>query len=275
MDYLRYALPGQGIQFYNSPIGKSDTLKRTNGQLVPSHEYKDVPTVIPADWDVSPGDVLSWAKYRASECYFVLDDGTLLKNPDRSGSGYLTIPFIITQHTRNVMMMYEYVLNELGKDYVSTIEMHPQDKFIVRNYGELPERMCTRNLEYIYDPLEKFLYVHVTGTSGKSKEFKLGETTVKDIEQWYNGIKDEQAQLRVQYNFDGVQYQKYRDYKLQYETIQIPKTWTIQPGITNAGHDHIRGEWILTGDRKHVNDAKKQILEFYKDLVVDIEEIPA
>ncbi|CAF0960042.1 unnamed protein product [Didymodactylos carnosus] len=259
---------------YFDLANKSEMLKKTNGQPVLEHEYKEVPTKVPADWDVSPGDLLSWAKYRASETYFVLEDGTLLKNPDRSGSGYLTIPYLITQHTRNVMMMYEYVINELGKDYVSTIEMHPQDQFIIKNYGQLPEQMCTRNIEYIYDPLEKFLYVHVGGASGKSKEFKLGETSVKDIQQWYDGVKEEQAQFRVKYNFDGVNHQKYLQYKLQNEKIHVPKTWTIQPGITDAGHDHLRGEWILNGDRKHLNDAKKQIQEYYKDLVVDVEDVP-
>jgi hypothetical protein len=46
--------------------------------------------------------------------------------------------------------------------------------------------MRLRNVEFIYDPLEEFLYVNIPYTS-KSKEFKLGSTTMKDIETWFNG----------------------------------------------------------------------------------------
>ncbi|CAF0962543.1 unnamed protein product [Didymodactylos carnosus] len=51
------------------------------------------------------------------------------------------------------------------------------------------------------------------------------------------------------------------------------KIWNIQPGTTDVDYNHIRGEWILNGDSKHLNDAKKQIQEFYKDLVINIEKV--
>ncbi|CAF0976303.1 unnamed protein product [Didymodactylos carnosus] len=68
------------------------------------------------------------------------------------------------------------------KNYVTTIEMHPDDQFIVKNYGQLPDYIRTSNLKYTYDLIEEFLYVGVMGSS-ESKEFKLGKTSVKDIEQ--------------------------------------------------------------------------------------------
>ena len=84
------------------------------------------------------------------------------------------------------MLTYEYVINGIGKNYVSTVEMHPDDIFIQKNWGQVPSEMHTRNVEFIYDPLEKFLYVNIPHTS-KSKEFKLGSTTMKDIETWFAG----------------------------------------------------------------------------------------
>ena len=84
---------------YFDLVNKPETLKRTNGIPVADSEFKDFPangTSVPADWDVSFGDVLNWSKGRPTEAYFVLEDRTLLKNPDRSGSGYLTIPFKVT-----------------------------------------------------------------------------------------------------------------------------------------------------------------------------------
>ena len=78
------------------------------------------------------------------------------------------------------------MINGIGKDYVSTVEMHPEDTFIQKNWGPVPSELRARNVEFIYDPLEKFLYVNVPHTS-KSKEFKLGSTTMKDIETWVSG----------------------------------------------------------------------------------------
>jgi hypothetical protein len=84
---------------YFDLVNKPETLKRINGIPVADSEFKDFPAngiSVPEDWDVSFGDVLNWSKGRPTEAYFVLEDRTLLKNPDRSGSGYLTIPFHVT-----------------------------------------------------------------------------------------------------------------------------------------------------------------------------------
>jgi hypothetical protein len=84
---------------YFDLVNKPETLKRTNGNPIAQSELNSFPVdggSIPEDWDVSFGDVLNWSKDRPTEAYFVLEDRTLLKNPDRSGSGYLTIPFNVT-----------------------------------------------------------------------------------------------------------------------------------------------------------------------------------
>jgi hypothetical protein len=191
---------------YFDLINEPQSLKRISGIPLADSEFKNFPahgTTIPADWDVSFGDVLNWSKGRPTEAYFVMEDRTLLKNPDRTGSGYLTIPFIVTsklkffsflyrffflliEYTRNALLKYEYVINTIGKDYVSTVEMHPDDIFIQKNWGIIPAEMQVRHAEFIYDPLEEFLYVNIPHTS-KSKEFKLGSTTIKDIETWFAG----------------------------------------------------------------------------------------
>ncbi len=94
--------------------------------------------------------------------------------------------FLLVEYTRNALLKYEYVINTIGKDYVSTVEMHPDDIFIQKNWGIIPAEMQARHAEFIYDPLEEFLYVNIPHTS-KSKEFKLGSTTIKDIETWFAG----------------------------------------------------------------------------------------
>jgi hypothetical protein len=92
----------------------------------------------------------------------------------------------LLENSRNALLRYEDVINGIGKDYVSTVEMHPQDVFIEKNWGQLPSELISRNVEFIFDPLEEFLYVHIPHTK-KSKEFKLGSTTMNDIQTWFNG----------------------------------------------------------------------------------------
>jgi hypothetical protein len=85
---------------YFNLVNEPESLKGTNGIPIADSDFKDYPatngTPVPANWDVTFGDVLNWSKGRPTEAYFVMEDRTLLKNPDRSGSGYLTIPFIVT-----------------------------------------------------------------------------------------------------------------------------------------------------------------------------------
>lgn len=100
----------------------------------------------------------------------------------------------------------------------------------------------------------------------------------------------DQASFRVKYDFAGPVHDKYKNvYKLHTEQFPLPKTWSVEPGTTNIGHDHCHGEWIfhgwftafsitlanrtdpLLGDRKHLDEAKKSVQDFYRDLTVNIE----
>lgn len=91
-----------------------------------------------------------------------------------------------SENSRNALLRYEYVIKGIGKDYISSIEMHPQDVFIEKNWGQITSEMISWNVEFIYDPLEEFLYVQIPH-SKKSKEFRLGSTTMNDIQTWFAG----------------------------------------------------------------------------------------
>lgn len=93
---------GQPARYFDL-FNKPQSLKRENGLAITDSELKDLrenETSIPTDWNVSFGDVLNWSKERPTEAFFVVEDRKLLKNPDRSGSGYLTIPLHVTS-TKN------------------------------------------------------------------------------------------------------------------------------------------------------------------------------
>ena len=95
---------------YFDLIKHPESLKGTDGVPIADAEFKDFPaengTPIPAHWDVREGDVLNWSKGRPTEAFFVLADRTLLKNPDRSGSGYLTIPFAMTSQFSSPLFLF-------------------------------------------------------------------------------------------------------------------------------------------------------------------------
>lgn len=93
---------------------------------------------------------------------------------------------LLLENSRNALLRYEYVIQGIGKDYVTTVELHPQDIFIEKNWGQVPDELISRNVQFIFDPLEEFLYASIPHTS-KSKEFKLGSTTMQDIQTWFNG----------------------------------------------------------------------------------------
>jgi len=102
---------------------------------------------------------------------------------------------------------------------------------------------------------------------------------------------EDQASFRVKYDFSGADYHKYHDqYQLSTQTFSLPKTWSVEPGTTDIGHGSIRGQWIChglfnqfiflshffiihIGDRQHLNEAKKNVQDFYKDLLITIDDI--
>lgn len=86
--------------------------------------------------------------------------------------------------TRNALLKYQNVIESIGKDNVSTIEMHPQDVFIKENWGELPEEILSFNAHFMYNPSQEYLLVSLPHIS-KSKEFKLGSTTMENIKVWF------------------------------------------------------------------------------------------
>ncbi|CAF1652938.1 unnamed protein product [Rotaria magnacalcarata] len=69
---------------------------------------------VPNDWDVKPGDVISWSDFRATETYFVTSDYTLLKNRDICDAGYLTIPLSITSLFPDAVDHFSSVLDSIG-----------------------------------------------------------------------------------------------------------------------------------------------------------------
>ena len=60
--------------------------------------------------DYNYGDLIAFSSYRDTGTYIVGKDGNLIGNPDYTDSGYLTIPYEITQYLDDALNKYEMYL---------------------------------------------------------------------------------------------------------------------------------------------------------------------
>ena len=196
----------------------------------------------------------------------VTNDGKLLKNPDTSGSGYLTIPLAITSQYPNALEYFSAVLDGVGREYVSSIELAPADAFFATHFSKkaLPAVVQKRNdISYSFDPNEDVLYVSNASNPSQSQNFSL-TTKLNDIIEWISSGNETKGKLVVKYNFQG----KESCGKAPRGIISgLPAGWLCeQQGSASYGQDKIQGEWKCEGPEKTKDKARKAIEKFYKGL---------
>ena len=199
------------------------------------------------------------------------EEKTLLKNPDTSGSGYLTIPLSITRHFPDALSHFAVVLDKVGRDYVSSIELSPTDSFFASNFSKtaLPTAIVNRaGINYSFDPNEEVLHVSFASDRQRSKEFPLQTTTTDEILQWIDSEHETQAKLVVSYDFQG----KDLCSKVPRGIIKgLPAGWQCeQEGSSMFGSDHIQGAWKCQGPEKSKANARKAIEKFSQGFNVGI-----
>ncbi|CAF1283741.1 unnamed protein product [Rotaria sordida] len=222
------------------------------------------------DWDVQPGDVLSWSEFRPTETFFVTSEGTLLKNPDTSGSGYLTIPLAITSQFSDAIDYFSSVLDSIGRNYVSSIELTSNDSFFVKKFSkELPKSIKNRtDISYSFDPNDEVLYVTIESNPNQSQQFQLETTKIEDIIQWISTSNETKTKFIVKYNFEG----KETCSKVPCGIIMgLPPGWqSEQQGSLLVSENKIQGEWKCEGPEKTKEKAQKAIEKHYKGLEIEI-----
>lgn len=239
------------------------------------------------DWEVKLGDVLSWSEGRPTEtflyvrhrsdrrltsrCFSVTEEKTLLKNPDTSGSGYLTIPLSITGHFPDALNYFSVVLDQVGRNYVSSIELGPGDAFFASNFSKtaLPAAIVNRKgVNYSFDPNDEVLHVSFVSDRDRSKEFPLKTTKTEEILRWIESENETQAKFTVSYDFQG----KDLCSKAPRGIIKgLPGGWQCeQEGSLMFGTDQIQGAWKCQGPEKSKANARKAIDKFYHGFNVEI-----
>lgn len=199
------------------------------------------------------------------------NEGTLLKNPDTSGSGYLTIPLSITSQFSDAVNYFSAVLDGVGRNYVSSIELAPTDSFFATHFSKkpLPASIQKRNdISFSFDPNDEILYVTLPSNPKESKDFLLNDTKTDDIIQWIASENETKNQLIVKFNFEG----KETCSKVPRGIVsRLPAGWKCQQhGSLMLGESQIQGEWKCEGPEKTKEKARKAIENHYKGFSVEI-----
>lgn len=144
------------------------------------------------------GDLIQCGNYRDTKTYIVGKDNVLLKNPDRSNSGYLSIPYEITQ----------YLTDALGKysdQEVHDIDLRHDDVFLTNWFGTVPEDF--QDFKFRWIAVVKC--VNITFPNGIRSDFY--PTTVKrildqekthsldDVRAFYEGTKGPRCRVTMTY----------------------------------------------------------------------------
>lgn len=203
-------------------------------------------------------------------CCSVTSEGTLLRNPDTSGSGYLTIPFSISSMYSDVIDHFLPVLDQIGRQYVSSIEIAPTDSFFMKNFSkELPTSIKNRtNITYSFNPYEEILCVTSASNPNQSQDFSVGNSTIDDIIQYISTMNETKTSFIVKFNFEG----KETCSKVPRGIIGgLPTGWQCtQQGSLTFGDNKIQGEWKCEGPEKTQEKARKAVAKHYKGLDFEI-----
>jgi hypothetical protein len=113
---------------------------------------------------------------RQLDSYIVTIDNKLIKNPDNSGSGYLTIPIEITKHLADACSYYKNMIKTLDVEF-GDIELSLDDTTVRKIFKE-PSTIL-QNAYIFYSPYMDQIIVQV---GRKTQEFHMSSVTQEEIE---------------------------------------------------------------------------------------------
>ena len=206
------------------------------------------------------GDLVSFSEYRDTNTYIIGKEGNLVPNPDYSDSGYLTIPYEITQHLNNAVEKYSNV-NPMF------IDLRYDDKFILENINTKSCKISKKWGWKLTRNDDNSLYVKFP--NGTGHEFNVESTSAYIIKKWYEASQEEQAQIKVYYEIAGESYDNFLkkygkdNYKWLSAMPKIPSTWSIQHGSSGGGSKTHNANYTFKGPLKDKKNVIDNIKKFY------------
>ena len=163
-------------------------------------------------------------------------------------------------------------MDQIGRDYVSSIELGPNDAFFSSHFSKQPLPASIRNrndLSYSFDPNEELLYVTHASNPDVRQYFPLHTATTEEIVEWIATINEPKGTLIVNWSAEGEEKSK----EIPRGTIQgLPIGWQCeQQGTLSSGPHGHKGQWKCQGPDKSKVEARQAIERFYKGFSIDIE----
>lgn len=153
------------------------------------------------------GDLIALSQYRDSDTYIISKNGKLIRNPMINNSGYLTIPYEITQYLDDACKKYEDI-------EPSELYLRYDDKYIKDNIGDVDPSW---NFQYILFNDETLSVTFPENPNSSEINninhhiFNVRESNSEYIYQYYlNSIK-EQDKIRVKYKLENEDYDRFID----------------------------------------------------------------
>ena len=197
------------------------------------------------------GDIVKFSDYRDTGTYFIGKKGKLIGNPDYSGSGYLSVPYKITQYLDDALFKYEFAYG------ITHIDLRYDDKFIKENINTNDCKILKSwNLKLTYYYSNKLI---VKLPNGMKRQFNVNNTDAYKIKEWIDVSQQEQFlfDLYFKTNYDCEKKPKLPHTVDMFNTSQI---FTSSEGKRIYEFNYsIKGPISV---KQKVNDI---INDFYKD----------
>lgn len=223
-------------------------------------------TTIPKEWNVKFGDIIALRDYRDTGTIFVGVDNQVVRNPDYSGSGYLSIPLEITKWLFDAYWYYKKIFLDKNQPCVS-IDLKSDDQWIISKFGKaLPEEWKIR-LWYNWGEFEH-IAIEFTENNCDNRCFDWNVTYYQLIE-CYNGLKEKQFKFTIHYKINTTNnIKKLGEYKKSHK-LELPITWTERfNGGSNGrnwklNEDFEEASYIYSGPKSNMQKVYKIVKNYY------------
>lgn len=204
------------------------------------------------------GDLFSFSSNRDVGTLILGKNGVLIPNPDYSGTGYLTIPYEITQYLDDATNKY----NDID---VNCIDLRYDDKFIKNNIGEIP-----KSWNFKFTKTDEDI-ISIEFPNGRVNDFKIN-TKPEDIYNFYLGSQKEQATIKLSYIIKGEKYHEFKN-KYGYNTVpsNLLKTWSVEYGSSGGGTDNKNGTLKFNGPFEEVANVLDILNKYYDGFDVKVQ----
>jgi len=203
------------------------------------------------------GDLVSFREYRDTGTYIIGKEGKLVDNPDYTDSGYLTIPYEITQYLDDATIKYKSI-------EPSYIDIRHDDNYIKNNIGIVDKKW---NFKYVYSEYEG---LSVEFPNKKNHEFN--NCTPEDIYNYYLGTLEEQDKIKVSYSFKNEKYDEFKKNHNGVYDLKINKLWNMKSGSGGGGYKSSHGNLNFYGPKRCKNEVLNSINTFFKGYDYTINE---